>query len=63
MRSLSQEVVQVKAENVELARDVTQLRAERARSAGQSGGRGAHRAGKLGLVRKSEVVFQFGKAR
>ncbi len=63
MRSLSQELAQVKTENVELSREVTQLRAEVRDLRDDPAAVERIARGKLGLVRKSEVVFQFGKAR
>jgi len=63
MRSLAKELAQVKAENTELTRDVTQLRAEVRDLRDDPAAVERIARGKLGLVRKSEVVFQFGKAR
>ena len=62
MRSLQHELDQVHEENAQLTRDVDGLRAE------VQGLRDDPRAvekiarDELGLVRKSEIVFQFGKA-
>ncbi|WP_394822385.1 septum formation initiator family protein [Pendulispora albinea] len=63
MRALSKELAQVKAENVELTRDVAHLRAEVLDLKDNPTAVERIARGKLGLVRKSEVVFQFGKGR
>lgn len=61
MRSLEKELAGVQAENVELRRDVGKLRTEvkDLREDPQAVERIARE--QLGLVRKSEVVFQFDK--
>ncbi|WP_394847905.1 septum formation initiator family protein [Pendulispora brunnea] len=63
MRSLSKELAQVRAENAELTRDVSKLRAEVRELRDDPAAVERIARGKLGLVRKSEVVFQFGKPR
>jgi len=63
MRSLSKELTQVRAENAELTRDVTRLRAEVHDLRDDPAAVERIARGRLGLVRKSEVVFQFGKPR
>ena len=61
MRSLEKELAGVQAENAELRRDVSKLRTEvkDLREDPQAVERIARE--QLGLVRKSEVVFQFDK--
>jgi cell division protein FtsB len=63
MRSLEKELAQVKTENAEMRRDVTELRAEVRDLRDQPAAVERIARDQLGLVRKSEVVFQFGKAR
>jgi cell division protein FtsB len=61
MRGLDRELSGVKDENSELKRDITRLRAEvkDLREEPKAVERIARE--QLGLIRKSEVVFQFGK--
>lgn len=63
MRSLQKELDQVHEENAQLGRDVDALHAEV--RALRDDPRAVEKIARdeLGLVRKSEVVFQFGKAR
>jgi cell division protein FtsB len=63
LRTLEKELGDVNAENAELRRDVGKLRAE-VRDL-RDDPRAVERIAReqLGLVRKSEVVFQFGKLR
>ncbi len=63
MRSLEGELARVEAENADLRRDIGALRVEvkQLRDDPQAVERIAR--GQLGLVRKNEVVFQFGKPR
>jgi cell division protein FtsB len=63
MRKMSQELDDVTAENAELRRSVTRLRAEvdQLRSDPLAVERIARN--ELGLVRKSEIVFQFAKGK
>ena len=63
MRSLEKELQEVQSENTELRRDVTRLRAEVRDLRDQPAAVERIARDQLGLVRKSEVVFQFGKAR
>lgn len=63
MRALEKELAEVQDENVELRRDVTRLRAEVRDLRDQPAAVERIAREQLGLVRKSEVVFQFGKAR
>jgi cell division protein FtsB len=63
MRAMSKELEDVNAENAELRRDVTRLRGEvdKLRSDPAAVERIART--ELGLVRKNEIVFQFGKSK
>jgi cell division protein FtsB len=63
MRSLEKELATVKTENAEMRRDVTALRAEVRDLRDQPAAVERIARDQLGLVRKSEVVFQFGKSR
>lgn len=63
MRSLEKELAEVQGENIELRRDVTRLRAEVRDLRDEPAAVERIARDQLGLVRKSEVVFQFGKAR
>ncbi|HQY61864.1 MAG: septum formation initiator family protein [Myxococcales bacterium] len=61
MRSLDRELTQVEAENQELRRDVARLRIEVAELRDNPAAVERIARSKLGLLRKSEVVYQFGK--
>jgi cell division protein FtsB len=59
MRALEKELAEVQGENVELRRDVGQLRAEVKNLRDDPSAVERIARDQLGLVRKSEVVFQF----
>ncbi len=61
MRGLEKELAEVNAENAELRRDVTKLRDEVKGLREDPAAVERIARDQLGLVRKSEVVFQFGK--
>jgi cell division protein FtsB len=61
MRALEKELGQVDAENAELKRDVTKLRVEVRELRDDPAAVERIARDQLGLVRKSEVVFQFGR--
>lgn len=61
MRTLEKELAQVEAENTELRRDVAKLRVDVADLRDNPAAVERIARSKLGLLRKSEVVFQFGK--
>jgi cell division protein FtsB len=61
MRSLESELAQVEAENQVLRRDVARLRVDVADLRDNPAAVERIARSKLGLMRKSEVVFQFGK--
>jgi cell division protein FtsB len=63
MRALQQELAQVNAENAELRRDVTKLRAEVTQLKDDPTAIERIARDQLGLVRKKDVVFQFGKSK
>jgi cell division protein FtsB len=63
MRGLEKELAEVSAENVELRRDVAKLRVSVKDLRDDPAAVERIARDQLGLVRKSEVVFQFGKAR
>ncbi|MEO6417939.1 MAG: septum formation initiator family protein [Polyangiaceae bacterium] len=63
MRALDKELTEVNAENTELRRDVTHLRAEVKQLRDDPAAVERIARDQLGLVRKSEVVFQFGKSK
>jgi cell division protein FtsB len=62
MRSLEKELASVNAENADLRRDITKLRAEVKQLRDDPSAVERIARDQLGLVRKSEVVFQFGRA-
>jgi cell division protein FtsB len=63
LRALEHEMAEVDAENAELKRDISKLRVEVKQL--RDDPRAVERIARdqLGLVRKSEVVFQFGKSK
>ncbi len=61
MRGLEQELASVKDENAQLKRDITELRVEVQRLRDDPAAVERIARDQLGLVRKSEVVFHFGK--
>jgi cell division protein FtsB len=61
LRALQAELSSVDAQNDELRRDVTRLRAEVRLLRDDPAAIERIARGELGMVRKSEVVFQFGK--
>ena len=61
MRAMSHELDGVTAENAELRRDVTRLRAEVDKLRSDPAAVERIARGELGLVRKNEIVFQFAK--
>ena len=61
MRALDKELTQVETENQELRRDVARLRVDVADLRDNPAAVERIARSKLGLLRKSEVVFQFGK--
>ncbi len=61
MRALESELAQVEVENQELRRDVARLRVDVADLRDNPAAVERIARSKLGLMRKSEVVFQFGK--
>jgi len=63
LRSMQKELADVEAENAELRRDIGHLRAEVRELRDDPAAVERIARDQLGLVRKSEVVFQFGKAR
>jgi cell division protein FtsB len=63
MRALQKELAAVDAENVELRRDVGKLRGEVRELKDDPAAVERIARDQLGLVRKSEVVFQFGKSK
>jgi cell division protein FtsB len=63
VRALERELNEVKSENAELTRDVAKLRAEVRQLRDEPAAVERIARDQLGLVRKSEVVFQFGKSK
>ena len=63
MRALQKELAQVNEENTELRRDVGRLRVEVAELRDDPVAIERIARDQLGLVRKRDIVFQFGKAR
>jgi cell division protein FtsB len=63
MQSLEQELAQVDAENADLRRDISTLRVEVRDLRDDPAAVERIARSQLGLVRKNEIVFQFGKAR
>jgi cell division protein FtsB len=63
MRTLEQELARVEAENADLRRDVGTLRVEVKQLRDDPAAVERIARNELGLVRKNEIVFQFGKAR
>jgi len=63
MQTLEQELQRVDAENVELRRDIGTLRVEVKELKDDPLAVERIARNQLGLVRKNEIVFQFGKAR
>ena len=63
MRALDKELTEVNAANAELRRDVTHLRAEVKQLRDDPAAVERIARDQLGLVRKSEVVFQFGTSK
>ena len=63
MRGLEKELAEVSAENAELRRDVAKLRVSVKELRDDPAAVERIARDQLGLVRKSEVVFQFGKPR
>jgi len=63
MRALQKELAEVNAENIELRRDVGKLRAEVKDLRDDPAAIERIARDQLGLVRKTDVVFQFGKPR
>jgi cell division protein FtsB len=63
MRGLEKELAGVSAENAELRRDVAKLRVSVKELRDDPAAVERIARDQLGLVRKSEVVFQFGKPR
>jgi cell division protein FtsB len=61
LRSLEKELDQVTAENAESTREVERLRVEVQELRDDPAAVERIARGELGMVRKSEVVFQFGK--
>lgn len=61
LRALQKELDQVDAENAELRRDVSRLRIEVKQLRDDPAAVERIARGELGMVRRSEVVFQFGK--
>jgi cell division protein FtsB len=61
LRALQKELDQVETENDELKRDVTRLRVEVQKLRDDPAAVERIARDELGMVRKSEVVFQFGK--
>jgi cell division protein FtsB len=63
MRALEKELAQVNADNVELRRDVGKLRVEVRELRDDPAAVERIARDQLGLVRRSEVVFQFGRGK
>jgi len=63
MRTLEQELTRVDAENAELRRDIGTLRVEVRQLRDDPAAVERIARNQLGLVRKNEIVFQFGKPR
>lgn len=63
MRALEKELGEVSAENAELRRDIAHLRVEVKDLRDDPAAVERIARDQLGLVRKSEIVFQFGKSR
>ncbi len=63
MRTLEQELARVEADNVELRRDIATLRVEVRELRDDPAAVERIARDQLGLVRKNEIVFQFGKPR
>ena len=61
MRTLSQELARVEGENAELRRDIGTLRVEVRQLRDDPAAVERIARDQLGLVRKNEIVFQFGK--
>jgi cell division protein FtsB len=61
LRALERELDQINSDNQELRRDVTRLRIEVRRLRDDPAAIERIARDELGMVRKSEVVFQFGK--
>ncbi len=63
LRALNKELGEVNAENEELKRDIAKLRLDVQKLRDDPGAVERIARDQLGLVRKSEVVFQFGRAK
>jgi cell division protein FtsB len=63
MRALQDELAQVNAENVELRRDVGRLRVEVAELRDDPAAVERIARDELGLVKKRDIVFEFGKSK
>jgi cell division protein FtsB len=63
MRTLDQELSRVGAENADLRREIGALRVEVKQLRDDPAAVERIARNQLGLVRKNEIVFQFGKAR
>jgi len=63
LRAMQKELADVETENAELRRDIAHLRAEVQELRDDPAAVERIARDQLGLVRKSEVVFQFGKPR
>jgi cell division protein FtsB len=63
MRTLEQELARVEADNMDLRRDIGTLRVEVRQLRDDPAAVERIARGELGLVRKNEIVFQFGKPR
>jgi cell division protein FtsB len=63
MRTLERELARVDAENVELRRDIGALRVEVRQLRDEPAAVERIARDQLGLVRRNEIVFQFGKSR
>jgi len=63
MQTLDRELARVQAENIELRRDIATLRVEVRQLRDEPAAVEKIARNQLGLVRKNEIVFQFGKAR
>jgi len=63
MRSLEQTLAQVDADNADLRRDIATLRVEVQQLKDDPAAIERIARNQLGLVRKNEIVFQFGKSR
>ena len=63
MQTMEQELARVEAENVSLRREIGTLRVEVGQLRDDPAAIERIARSELGLVRKNEIVFQFGKAR